>query len=146
VCQQGRHEHIEEGGDDQVEDLVVGSDATAVPQEQGRDIPDRRPGAPSITSDDAEAGILHSVSLVWYESAEDSDDDDGGSKVVEEGREEERGQGNTPQELSLIVRHYDLCYGLEAPIVIDGIDEHHRAEDEEERAGYVPEVMVELEG
>ena len=41
VSQQGRHEHIEEGGDDQVEDLVVGSDATAIPEEQGRDVSDR---------------------------------------------------------------------------------------------------------
>ena len=77
MSQQGRHEHIEEGGDDQVEDLVVGSDATAIPEEQGRDVSDRRPGAPSITGDDAQAGILHTVGLVRDEASEDSDDDDG---------------------------------------------------------------------
>ena len=41
VSQQGRHKHIEEGGDDQVEDLVVGSDATAIPEQKGGDVPDR---------------------------------------------------------------------------------------------------------
>ena len=140
------HEHIHQRGDDEVEDLVVRRDAPAIPQQQRRHVPDGRPRAPSITGDDAEAGVLHAIGTVGHKAAQHGDDDDSGSEVIQEGGEEEGGEGHTPQEAALIGRLDDLRHRFEAPVVIDRIDQHHGAEDEEERPRDIAEVLGELEG
>ena len=82
--QEGGDHHVHEGGDDEVEDLVVWRDAIIVPQQESRHVTDRRPRAPCITGDDADTGILHSVCGVGDKTTQDSDDDDRSSEVVEE--------------------------------------------------------------
>ena len=144
--QEGGDHHVHEGGDDEVEDLVVWRDTIIVPQQECRHVTDRRPRAPCITGDDADTGILHSVRGVGDKATQDSDDDDCGSEVVKERREEERGNSYTPQQRALIRRSDDLSHGLEAPIGIDRIHKDHRAEDEEECARDVTEVLCELKG
>ena len=138
------NDHRHERGDEYFGDDAGSRDDALVPEHDGRDVSDGRECASRVGCDDDERGIDDAVALVADELSQNHDHHDGCGEIVEDGREDERHEGDAPQQFLLAARLQRVAHEVESAVLVDEFHNRHRSHEEEERGGCGSEVAFNL--
>lgn len=110
------------------------------PQHDGRNVSYGRERASRVGGYYHYRGEYHALLVVAYELAQHHNHHDGRGEIVEYGREEERHEGDAPQQFALATGLHDVAHEVESAIGVHNLHDGHRSHEEEQSLGSVAEV------